>query len=50
MSKEADEYAKKLADSQKFEHSESEDGENLVMGCSSEEDDEFGPEDATRHW
>eukprot|EP00795_Rhopilema_esculentum_P001836 gene1836-16326_t len=35
MSKEAEEYAKKLAEEKKFRHSDSEDGENLAMGCSS---------------
>ena len=49
MSKEAEEYAKKLAEEKKFQHSDSEDGENLAMGCSSKDED-LTAEEATEHW
>ena len=51
MSEEAEKYAKKLADSEKFEHSkDSKDGENLAMKCSSQEDDTMLAEEATKNW
>ena len=50
MSKEAEEYAKSLAARGAFEHSRSKDGENLAMGCSSEEGQEMTAAEATRNW
>ena len=48
--KEAQDYAKKLADEKVFRHSNSKDGENLAMGCSSKKDEKMGAEEATKNW
>ena len=50
MTKEAQDYAKKLADEKIFRHSNSKDGENLAMGCSSKKDEKMGAEEATKNW
>ena len=50
MSKEAEEYAKKLAQSGILKHSSSKYGENLAMGCSSKKGFEMKAEEATRNW
>ena len=50
MSKEAEEYAEKIAESMELKHSKSEDGENLALGCSSEEYDDLTAGEATMHW
>ncbi len=49
MTQEATEYAKKLLDTEKFEHSGVDDGENLAVACY-KEDNEFPGEDATKYW
>ncbi len=48
LSKEAAEYAKKIASEGKLEHSKTEDGENLAMGCSPEA--KMDALEATRNW
>ena len=50
MSREAAQYAKSLADRGAFEHSKSKDGENLAMGCSSQQGQEMTAAEATRNW
>ena len=50
MSKEAKEYAKKLADAQKYIDSGTDDGENIALGCSKKEEDEISGVDAAEHW
>ena len=49
MTKEAADYAKKLADSGKVEHSGVDDSESLAMGCF-KEDDEVSAEAVTKNW
>ena len=50
MSKEAKEYAKKLAGAQEYTDSGTDDGENIALGCSEKEDDEISGVDAAEHW
>ena len=51
MATQAEEYAKVLAASGKFEHSKGgKDGENLAMSCSSEKGKEMTAADATKAW
>ena len=55
MTKEAEEYAKKLVELNKLEHSKPEDrdnqGENLAMKCSEKEGEEvMTAQEATRNW
>ena len=50
MAKEAEAYAKELAASFKFKHSDSKDGENLAMSCNSKKGSELSAADATKMW
>ena len=54
MSKSAEEYAKKLAASGSFQHSNRDerkgDGENLAMKCSSKKGADMTAEEATKNW
>ena len=50
MCKEAEDYAKELAAKGIFKHSKTKDGENLAMGCSSQEGSDMKAEEATRNW
>ena len=54
MSRKAAQYAKRLADRGAFEHSDpkerDDDGENLAMGCSSQEGEGMTAAQATRNW
>ena len=50
MSKEAEEYAQKLADMGTLQHADSEYGENLAMKCSSRKEDQMTAEEATKNW
>lgn len=50
MSKEAEEYAKKLASMGTLQHAQTDYGENLAMKCSSQKEDEMTAEEATRNW
>ena len=50
MSKEAEEYAKKLADMGTLQHADTDYGENLAMKCSSEKGEEMTAEEATKNW
>ena len=50
MSKEAEEYAKKLASMESLQHSDTDYGENLAMKCSSQKEDEMTAEEATKNW
>ena len=49
MSKEAEAYAKEIAKKGTLEHSKTEDGENLAMGCTSS-GTKMSAEEATRNW
>ena len=50
MSKEAEEYAKKLASMGTLQHAQTEYGENLAMKCSSRKEDKMTAEEATKNW
>ena len=50
MSKEAEEYAKKLASMGTLQHAQTDYGENLAMKCSSRKEDKMTAEEATRNW
>ena len=50
MSKEAEDYAKKLADMGTLQHAQTDYGENLAMKCSSQKEDEMTAEEATKNW
>ena len=50
MSKEAEDYAKKLADMGTLQHAQTDYGENLAMKCSSQKEDEMSAEEATKNW
>ena len=50
MSKEAEDYAKKLADMGTLQHADTDYGENLAMKCSSQKEDEMTAEEATKNW
>ena len=54
MSRKAAQYAKSLADRGVFEHSKPNErdgaGENLAMGCSSQEGEGMTAAEATRNW
>ena len=50
MSKEAEEYAKKLADMGTLQHADTDYGENLAMKCSSQKGEEMTAEEATKNW
>ena len=50
MCSEAEAYAKDLAARGAFEHSKSKDGENLAMGCSSQQGQDMTAEEATKNW
>ena len=51
LSKDAESYAKKLAESGKLKHAELEDiGENLAYGCSSNDSYELTAAEAVRRW
>ena len=50
MSKEAEEYAKKLASMGTLQHAQTDYGENLAMKCSSQKEDEMTAEEATKNW
>ena len=51
MSKEAEDYAKKLVQLGTLQHAQGIDyGENLAMKCSSKKDDEMTAEEATKNW
>ena len=50
MSKEAEEYAKKLASLGTLQHAQTDYGENLAMKCSSQKEDEMTAEEATKNW
>lgn len=49
MSAEAAEYAKEIARKGALEHSSTEDGENLAMGCTTGKE-EMAAEEATKNW
>ena len=49
MSKEAEEWAKKLAEQDNLEHSTGKYGENLAMACKPENEEVTAPE-ATKMW
>ena len=51
MSKEAEDYAKKLVQLGTLQHEQGIDyGENLAMKCSSQKEDEMTAEEATKNW
>ena len=50
MSKEAEEYAQKLANMGTLQHAQTDYGENLAMKCSSQKGDEMTAEEATKNW
>ena len=50
MSKEAEEYAKKLASMGTLQHAKTDYGENLAMKCSSKKEDQMTAEEATKNW
>ena len=50
MSKEAEDYAKKLADMGTLQHADTDYGENLAMKCSSQKGEEMTAEEATKNW
>ncbi len=50
MCKEAEEYAKKLADMGTLQHADTDYGENLAMKCSSEKGEEMTGQEATKNW
>ena len=50
MCKEAEEYAKKLADMGSLQHADTDYGENLAMKCSSEKGEEMTGQEATKNW
>ena len=50
MSKEAEEYAKKLASMGTLKHAQTDYGENLAMKCSSKKEDQMTAEEATKNW
>ena len=50
MSKEAEDYAKKLASMGTLQHAKTDYGENLAMKCSSREEDQMTAEEATKNW
>ena len=50
MSKEAEDYAKKLADMGTLQHAQTDYGENLAMKCSSQKEDQMSAEEATKNW
>ena len=50
MSKEAEDYAKKLADMGTLQHAQTDYGENLAMKCSSQKEDQMTAEEATKNW